>query len=815
MIAPDRLAKLIELGPDMGMTGIDYIVVKENQTEIDVHFHVEPSQAFMEGPGGQLTAGNISIIPTDEGNDSITVPDDGIAWVDHTLRITLPVYGGFGLYRLKLDHPDVDGYFNDLRFTFKVHCDSRFDCRAADDICPVDEIIDAPIDYLARDFWSYRRAILEFASLRYPQWQGHLEADQGVMLAEVMAALGDELAFYQDLVSREATLETATHRRSLRHHARLFDYEIHDGLGASTWLQITVEDNGSGNLPRGMSVWSESDSGRVTIFQTGRGIASTSALPALGYPIDAKVNALRSYLWDEDETCLKAGATEIWVEGHVKNSLALYETLPDGTPSRKTIIRTDPDDPSLPARRFLADLIDVTEEEDTLLGHAISRLTFDEDQPFAHDLDLTSLFVCGNIVPATVGKDHDTYFTVGADPGTLGLPDDIAEAMMRTVEREGPDSAVTHILSISDSDTDGIVWLGEKPDTAVPEILLDEVIWNGSEFSSQRTWEWRRSLVGQNASRKDDPHFTLEDGMWRAVVSYRNQTEIFTHSDYVGPSGMSVRFGDNQFGLTPAVNSIFRLRYRTGNGSINNLAADALTHLDAATIAPLEITVTNPLPINTGQEPQTTGRIRQSAPEAWKAITYRAVRPEDYAEAAERLSWVQQAGVRVRWTGSWLSNFVTTDPLAANHLSPERRIELADWLDRFRLSGRDVRVSDPEYANIDLDIRVCVEEDMEGVHIRKRILKSLTGDRETSGFFSPDNFTFGTPLNRSLLEAAIQGVTGVKAVKAILIRRPGVFDWKELENSYLPIRAQELIRMENDPNNPDRGSLKVKVVGGL
>ena len=43
------------------------------------------------------------------------------------------------------------------------------------------------------------------------------------------------------------------------------------------------------------------------------------------------------------------------------------------------------------------------------------------------------------------------------------------------------------------------------------------------------------------------------------------------------------------------------------------------------------------------------------APEAFRAVTYRAVRPEDYAEAAERLPWVQRAGATFRWTGSWLT----------------------------------------------------------------------------------------------------------------------------------------------------------------
>ena len=116
---------------------------------------------------------------------------------------------------------------------------------------------------------------------------------------------------------------------------------------------------------------------------------------------------------------------------------------------------------------------------------------------------------------------------------------------------------------------------------------------------------------------------------------------------------------------------MFRVRYRTGPGTRANLPADTVTSL----INPLDQTqrelasmlqaVTNPLPITSGVDPEPHEVIAQLAPEAFRALTFRAVRPEDYAEIAERLPWVQRAGARFRWTGSWLSMFVTADPLGA------------------------------------------------------------------------------------------------------------------------------------------------------
>ena len=81
-------------------------------------------------------------------------------------------------------------------------------------------LVNFPVDYLARDFISFRNALLDFAAQRYP-WSQTIEADAGVMLAEVMAALGDDLSYIQDRYAREAYLETATQRRSLRYHTQV------------------------------------------------------------------------------------------------------------------------------------------------------------------------------------------------------------------------------------------------------------------------------------------------------------------------------------------------------------------------------------------------------------------------------------------------------------------------------------------------------------------------------------------------------------------------------------------------------------------
>src|SRR5262249_16686430 len=143
-----------------------------------------------------------------------------------------------------------------------------------------DDLVDFPVDYLARDFVSIRSALLDFASQRYPQWKEKIDADASVMLTEIFAALGDEFSYIQDRYSREAFLETASQRRSLRHLTQLVDYDIHDGLAASTFLDLQVKPTagvfGGVFVKAGSRVWAPIQDEAPIPFELGRGIADTS-----------------------------------------------------------------------------------------------------------------------------------------------------------------------------------------------------------------------------------------------------------------------------------------------------------------------------------------------------------------------------------------------------------------------------------------------------------------------------------------------------------------------------------------------------------
>ncbi len=812
----DRITDLLA---QSRVTGIDFIYVYPDQLTLDVYFL--RSVTSLDAPlPGTIAADDILIYSPEAQLPQIEVHDP-LVWTvidgQDVLQLSTKETGDFSLYKFKIDDARLDIFYNDVTFSFKANCPSDLDCKPPEHECPPDEVVDFPMNYLARDFWSYRKALLDFASLRYPDWNDRLEADAGVMMVEVMSALGDEMAYYQDRISREAYLETATQRRSVRRHARLVDYNMHDGLGATAWLDIMVN-AGNHAIPAGKDIFALSDNDLKIDFETGYGISDTGS-----YVINADRNELFPHIWDEDQTCLNVGTTELYLTGHHTADLPFDDFAKDKNtgvpiPGKWVLLKTSPVNPAQPVRAQMVRLVKITDTIDPVQNAAITHIIWEQDQALAFEFDLTILSLKGNMVPATAGQTKTEYFIVDKDLSSLA-PAQLAafpSTVSPTVEREGHDGSLSHLFTLPGSQMEPLVYLGKDTAAARPEIALEEVKFIGSSWVPNGTWHPKRSLLGVNSSGSEDNHFTLDDGTWQRLVGYQRIGEEFEHRDYAFNNGTTLRFGDGEFGKVPDKGTVFQVSYRLGGGRRTNVSSDSLIH-PGGSLSFIQ-SVTNPLPASNGLDAETPAELRQLAPEAFRAITYRAVRPEDYAEAAERLYWVQKAGASFRYTGSWLTAFVTPDPKRKVVLERGERIDLINQLNRFRQAGREVVVTDPEYANMDLEIHICVDNESYPGEVKQRVMKALLGKkgiRTKEGYFSPDRFTFGTFLERSTLEAAIQAVPGVKAVERIRFRRRGWFSWREFrELSYNPGK-NVIIRIENDALHPERGTLKLYTHGGL
>src|SRR5205814_516212 len=101
--------------------------------------------------------------------------------------------------------PGFDAYYARAEFSFR-ECFAG-DCAGSDGACePATGVPPLEIDYLAKDYASFRRLMLDRLAQTAPDWADRLEADLGVTVVEALAYVADHLSYYQDAVGTEAYL---------------------------------------------------------------------------------------------------------------------------------------------------------------------------------------------------------------------------------------------------------------------------------------------------------------------------------------------------------------------------------------------------------------------------------------------------------------------------------------------------------------------------------------------------------------------------------------------------------------------------------
>lgn len=836
------------------VTGIDFVSVADPgvQTEIVVFFIVDPDLVVTDpGPpqnlladlgGGVPQAVPKSIVTvTAAGGSGAVVPGiDTVVWdrvpIDGTtrtvLRITFEAAGDFADYVLTVNRDAIDPLFNNAVFSFKQGCPTGFDCEAPCE-CGDAEFETPEIDYLARDFESFNSALHAFTKRRYPRWAEHLTADAGSMMIDLFAALGDEFAYIQDRFAREAYLETATQRRSLHRLASLVDYRPDPGRNATGTISLTMRPVAPAtaairlDFADRLPVWAVPNGQPPVAFELGDTLSDIGSLH-----VHHEWGRMAVHLPDPSAPCLKPGATSLYLgPGSGNVALPRQSQLPVGaTPDdfwigRQMILVSEPTDPAVERRAWPVRITSVIRLSDPLVltggsPTRITRIGWDEAEALPFEMRISETRVYGNVAPVSGGLTITERFRIGLDES----PDPEIRSLPRAVERKGildqnrceRDRAVIHGLRASESA--GLSFTGEHGITThrVPEIELNEISDLGSPPVLSTPWFFHDTLLDAD---EDDPFFTVDHGMWREIIRFQRNGEFIVHQDYAGDFGFSIRFGSGAFGRLPASDSLYEARFRSFHGAASNVAPRAIRTLDPPDGSPRKpamaavADVVNFLPTSGGLDPESDETIRIRAPEYYRLFPLRAVRDEDYREIIERLDWVQKAGAGARWTGSWLTEFVTADPLGATEISEDRLEELTDLCDQIRQVGRDVIVRQPRFSPLDIDVTICVAPGFYGGQVREAVLDALTGSGGTAGFFAPDRFTFGDPLRRSALEAAVQSVPGVRGVTQIRIRPRGVTDWHAFDEPEFPVAVNELIRVDNDPSKPGNGVVTVRETG--
>lgn len=812
--------------------GLDFLEVSDDQLSLCVHFfgHVPEGitvhNVRVEG-GRRIRDIRVVKVEVDSAHD----PE-----LDDCLRITLDRFGDFSTYRvclvrkekdssgggaIYLPYPGIDPRYACLDFTFKVDCPTDLDCQQPPDCPPL--VFPAPeINYLAKDYASFRQLIFDRLALVMPDWRERHVPDLGVTLVELLAYAGDYLSYYQDAVATEAYLDTARQRISVRRHARLVDYRLHEGNNARAWV----------------TVWTASDSEPLTAkdfyFMTGvpdlpsfngRTVrhADLEQVPAEAYEVfeplvdDAQAEVrfyaahseILFYTWGDGECCLPKGATRATLldEAPAKPGRVLDLKVLDVLIFEEVLGPTtgNPADAD-PAHRHAVRLTNVMPGVDQLLGKQVLEIEWAAQDALPFSLCLSARLPApdcrvidnvslarGNVVLVDHGRTLseplgpvDTKARIGecACEGSV-VESVLIAAPFRPALREAP---LTFGQPLA-AGTPASVLIKQDPRLALPCVTLTEA---GADAP---VWLPRFDVL---ASGPDDRHFVAEtDDDGRAHL----------------------RFGDGELGRQPSAGTRFAAAYRAGNGPAGNVGRDTIVYIvqRSRALGGGALKPRNPLPARGGVAPEPLVEAKLLAPHAFRLRRERAIIAEDYAELAQRNAKIQRAAAELRWMGSWYEARVAVDPLDSEEASAALLEEIAADLYRFRRMGHDLEVRPVRYVPLDVALEICVLPHSLRGHVKADLVKAF-GNRRLAdgrlGFFHPDRLSFGDGIYLSKLIATAKAVEGVETAKVRRLKRLHAPAGVELESGVLAIGPMEVAQLDNDPSFPENGKLELILGGG-
>jgi hypothetical protein len=740
-------------------------------------------------------------------------------------RYTFSIVSGIGS---EVPPADFDTQLSSIEFSFKVECPSDFDCTAQL-ACPPPAVRAPNIDYLAKDYAGFRRLMLDRMSLLAPSWTERSAADVGVAVVELLAFAADTLSYRQDTIVNEAYLSTARRRTSIRRHARLVDYRLHEGCNARALVHFEVSEGAGPQVlpthsrlltrgPVASAVFEPGDDERRTleagalVFETVREATLRRAL-----------NRLSFYTWGDAGCCLPRGATNATLRGHATGLTAgdmlifVEEVSPttfhpkDADQTHRHAVRLTKvsfdSDPS--GQLFNSPPVDGPEEITRIEWDAGDALPFALCISVAARPGLEISAALGNIVLADHGE------TV-SDEALQPLP---APAMpYATIE--------THVGDCCEDEQPR-----RRPPLRYRPTLEHAPLTHGFDLDAllaaapgdeYEAW-WSVAALRALDPHQATPRAILESTLgavtdtWRAqpdlLASGANMTHFVAEIEDDGQARL--RFGDDAHGRRPSDGTSFLAHYRVGNGVAGNVGADAIAHLVMKPALAIDA-IKNPLPAFGGIEPEDIEAARRDAPQAFRTQE-RAVTAEDYARAAERRSEVQRAAASFRWTGSWHTVFVTADRLGGGAVDAPFEVRLRRHLERFRMAGYDLEVNGPRYAALDVMLHLCVKPAYfrsEVVRAARAVLSSRLLSNGERGIFHPDNFSFGEPVYLSRIVAAAQAIEGVESVRVDRFQRLVDPSPATLDNGVIPMGRLEIAQLEDNPNFRERGILKITAGGG-
>ena len=582
----------------------------------------------------------------------------GDATLDDWMEVTVDRPGDFSTYTLALVKLDdqgrptttpmdgLDARYATVTFSFKASCPSDLDC-CVPQICPPPARVQPEINYLAKDYASFRQLIFDRLAQTMPNWHETHVPDIGVMLVELLAYAGDQLSYYQDAVATEAYLDTARQRISVRRHARLVDYVLHEGCNARAWL--TIATNADTKLdpanvffctqfpgaPAGHILqpadFAKAPPNSCEIFEP---LVADASKPIV---LRAAHSEIDFYTWGDCACCLPKGTmratlADAWVAqpgGANTRALALAvndvlifeEVIGPGTGNA-----ADAD----PSHRQAVRLTKVTPGVDALYdrdkgGRPVVEIEWCSEDALTFPLCISARMpapdcTCrdkisvarGNVILVDSGATVVTSLgTVPTETSTLRCATDCEPAeIVLTPGWYRPQLAQTPLTFAADLPPCGcasVVFL-QDPRRALPRITLTGTL-DTPAGPLTTSWTARADLLESEAA----------DTVFVAEIDDDGRAHL--------------RFGNGDEGSIPAAGTAFTARYRVGNGPAGNVGAETIAYVAfrSLTTGSGDLVPRNPLPASGGSAPEPVAEARMFAPYAFRDVIERAITADDYA----------------------------------------------------------------------------------------------------------------------------------------------------------------------------------------
>ncbi|MBK8988265.1 MAG: hypothetical protein IPM39_19725 [Chloroflexi bacterium] len=627
------------------------------------------------------------------------------------------------------------------------------------------------IDYLSRDFASLRQVMLDHLATLAPQWQEDNLADLGHVLLDILAHAGDQLSYFQDAVATEAYLGTARRRESVRRHARLLDYFLHEGCNARVLVHVNVSQEAT--LPPGTLFLTAANSSPVIALDSAvyrqalaqKAHVFESMQPVHLYPAH---NEIPFFVPDDELPWLPTGATS----ARLHNDPPLYLQVGEFLLFQEIANRATGDpltaDPTRCHAVRLTRILAYAHQ-----GRAVLEIGWDSADAPPFDLVLERRRGQSQPQPISVARGNlalaDDGRTTTVTLPTV-LPDQryLPRLTAQPLIYAEPLPAEPRPLSLL---------LRQNPRRALPTVQL----WQRHHVANAQPAQGRCLPLPDGGmlifDAVEQEMVWAENGRFHHTLPWQVRRELLNSGPFardfvveIANSGEArLRFGFGDVGWQPQPGDQFTAVFRIGNRG--NIGPDAINHIvlpkgDPAGAAVRR--VSNPLPAVGGQvrEPQETARLLAPASLGGQL---RCVTAEDYAAQMLQHPEVAEAQARLVPGPLWQTAVIS---VRRRHLPFDNqfRQELADFIRPYLLVGADVEIREPEIISVYLALTVTPRPGVAPALLREALRAAF--NETADGFFYPPRFQIGQSLYQSQVVAHALAVPGVQRVACQLRPSP-------------------------------------------